>query len=77
MAMYEYACLRCEHLFEERRPMGAAVDIALACPSCGSDRVARRFSFLAGRGSSASHVPGSSGACACGGACRGWRPRWC
>ncbi|HEV8564589.1 MAG TPA: zinc ribbon domain-containing protein [Actinomycetota bacterium] len=66
MATYEYLCLACEHAFEERRPMTSSVDTALACPSCGSDRVRRRFSFAAGLGSA---TTGSAGGCACGGAC--------
>jgi putative FmdB family regulatory protein len=78
MATYEYLCLACEHPFEQRRSMtGGGVDTALACPSCGSDRVRRRFSLFgtAGTGSSPSPAPGPSaggggccgGACACGG----------
>lgn len=71
MATYEYLCLACEHPFEERRPMTAgAVDTALACPSCGSDRVRRRFSFSAATGSIGGGVSAESmgGGC-CGGAC--------
>jgi putative FmdB family regulatory protein len=66
MAAYEYLCMACEHHFEERRPMTAAVDTALACPSCGSDRVRRRFSFVAGRASAGTSAPESSGGCGCG-----------
>jgi putative FmdB family regulatory protein len=65
MATYEYVCLACERRFEERRSMTASVETALACPSCGSDRVRRQFSFLAGPVGSAP----SGGGCACGGAC--------
>ncbi|HEU4354879.1 MAG TPA: zinc ribbon domain-containing protein [Actinomycetota bacterium] len=70
MALYEYVCLACERRFEERRPMAASVDIALACPSCGSDRVRRRFSFVAttGAADALGSAPAGSG-CACGGAC--------
>ena len=71
MAVYEYLCLACEHRFEERRPMGSTVDLALACPSCGADRVRRRFSFATAgatdAGPSAS-APAASGGC-CGGGC--------
>jgi putative FmdB family regulatory protein len=76
MATYEYLCLACEHPFEQRRSMTGGVDTALACPSCGSDRVRRRFSLFgtAGTGSSPSSAQGPSagggccgGACACGG----------
>lgn len=72
MASYEYVCLACERVFEDRRPMGVSVETALACPSCGADRVRRRFSFLAGRPSGGPAVAGGpavSGGCACGGAC--------
>ena len=63
MPTYEYVCLACEHPFEERRSLTAAVDTALACPSCGSDRVRRRFSLFAAGSAD------DSGGCACGGAC--------
>jgi putative FmdB family regulatory protein len=66
MATYEYVCLACERRFEERRSMTASVETALACPSCGSDRVRRRFSFVAATGSIGSDA---SAGCACGGAC--------
>ncbi|HEX5938313.1 MAG TPA: zinc ribbon domain-containing protein [Actinomycetota bacterium] len=67
MATYEYVCLACEHLFEDQRPMNVApVATALACPSCGADRVRRRFSFSAATG--AADV-GSVGGCCGGGAC--------
>jgi len=75
MATYEYLCLACEHPFEERRAMTSAVDTALGCPSCGSDRVRRRFSFATTGGAAQSApAPGSvagggccGGSCACGG----------
>jgi putative FmdB family regulatory protein len=67
MASYDYVCLACERIFEDRRPMSAAVDTALACPSCGAERVRRRFSFLAARPSD-DPAP-SAGGCGCGGAC--------
>ena len=69
MAAYEYLCMACEHRFEERRPMTASVDTALACPSCGSDRVRRRFSFIASTGAADAASPRAAGGCACGGAC--------
>ena len=75
MATYEYLCLACERPFEERRSMtGAGVDTALACPSCGSDRVRRRFSFSAmtgkanGTASAFDPASGAGGGC-CGGSC--------
>jgi putative FmdB family regulatory protein len=75
MTTYEYLCLACEHPFEERRPMTAGpVDIALACPSCGSERVRRRLSFSAAiggasTGDSASAKPAAGGCCGGGCAC--------
>jgi putative FmdB family regulatory protein len=69
VATYEYLCLACEHRFEERRPMASAVETALACPSCGGERVRRQFSFLAALGASAELGPSAGGGCACGGAC--------
>jgi putative FmdB family regulatory protein len=67
MASYEYVCLACERVFEDRRPMSVAVDTALACPSCGAERIRRRFSFLAARPPAG--TAGSAGGCGCGGAC--------
>jgi putative FmdB family regulatory protein len=69
MAAYEYLCMACEHRFEDRRPMTASVDTALACPSCGSERVRRQFSFVAGTASSSEPRLDAPGGCACGGAC--------
>ncbi len=73
MATYEYLCLACEHPFEERRPMAAGpVGTALACPSCGSERVRRRFSFSAATGSAdgtATGEPAGGGGCCGGGGC--------
>lgn len=69
MATYEYLCLACEHRFEDRRPMTSPVDTALACPSCGGERVRRQFSFAASLGISGAPGPASGGGCACGGAC--------
>jgi putative FmdB family regulatory protein len=66
MAAYEYVCMACEHRFEERRPMTAAVDTALACPSCGSERVRRQFSFVAGKPAGTGSASEASGACGCG-----------
>ncbi|MGH2540725.1 MAG: FmdB family zinc ribbon protein [Actinomycetota bacterium] len=78
MAVYEYVCLACEHRFEERRSIEtSSVDVAIACPSCGDERVRRRFSLFAtgSMGSSTSEMPGPSatgggccgaGGCACG-----------
>ncbi|HWC71390.1 MAG TPA: zinc ribbon domain-containing protein [Actinomycetota bacterium] len=72
MAVYEYICLGCEQPFEQRRSMDAAVDTALACPSCGSDRVRRRFSVFGTGGTSpipSGPAPSNGGGCCGGGAC--------
>jgi len=70
MATYEYICLACEQSFEERRPMSSGqVDIVLACPSCGSDRVRRRFSFSAATGKASSVSEGPVAGGCCGGGC--------
>jgi putative FmdB family regulatory protein len=70
MATYEYLCLACEHPFEERRPMSTGpVGTTLACPSCGSDRVRRRFSFSTATGSVGNAIAESAGGGCCGGAC--------
>ena len=75
MAVYEFVCLACEHGFEERHPFGAPVEVALACPSCGAERVRRRFSVFATGSAAATSVDaspssggGSGGGC-CGGGC--------
>jgi putative FmdB family regulatory protein len=69
VATYEYICLACEQPFEQRRPMTAAVDTVVACPSCGETRVRRRFSLFAAGGFGTQSEGPSSGGCACGGAC--------
>lgn len=69
MAAYEYLCMACEQRFEDRRPMTASVDTALACPSCGGERLRRQFSFIAGTAPTGRPGPHASGGCACGGAC--------
>jgi putative FmdB family regulatory protein len=73
MTTYEYLCLACEHLFEERRPMMVGpIVTGLACPSCGSGKVRRRFSFAAATGRTAGRgpaaMPTGGGGC-CGGSC--------
>jgi putative FmdB family regulatory protein len=70
MATYEYMCLACEHAFEQRRAMTSAVQTAAECPSCGSERVRRRFSvFATGSAGRSAADPAAGGGCACGGAC--------
>jgi putative FmdB family regulatory protein len=65
MATYEYVCLACEHPFEERRSITESVDTMLRCPSCGSERVRRRFSMFATGGTAG--VPSAGGCCGGGG----------
>jgi putative FmdB family regulatory protein len=72
VATYEYICLGCEQPFEQRRPMSAAVETALACPACGSDRVRRRFSVFSAGSTSTTGFGGaepSGGRCCGGGGC--------
>ena len=80
MATYEYLCLACEHPFEQRRSMTSTVDTALACPSCGGERVRRRFSFATTGGAAprlasgptsgpAPGPAGGGGGCCGGGGC--------
>lgn len=67
MATYEYVCLACERHFEQRRPIGeGSVTTALGCPSCGSDRVRRRFSFAASTGAVGAGGAGAAAGCGCG-----------
>jgi len=66
VAAYEYLCMACEHRFEDRRPMTASVDTALACPNCGGERVRRQYSFAAGTSASADAGPSAGGGCGCG-----------
>jgi putative FmdB family regulatory protein len=66
MATYEYLCLACEDAFEVTRSITSAVDVAVACPACGSDRIRRRFSVFA---TGSFDAGPATGGCACGGAC--------
>jgi putative FmdB family regulatory protein len=69
--LYEYRCLDCDRLFEERRPVAEA-DMP-TCPD-GHGRVKRLISMFASSRSSTSSdafdgAPGSAGGGCCGGAC--------
>ena len=62
MPLYEYRCDACGRTFEELRSSGEA-DATISCPSCESDRTARKLStFAASAGSSGS----PKGGVACG-----------
>lgn len=50
MPIYEYACKKCGHEFEHLVRMGEKP----SCPSCGADRLAKKFSVPA------AHTAGSS-----------------
>ncbi|MFQ5896157.1 MAG: zinc ribbon domain-containing protein [Nitrospinota bacterium] len=72
MPIYEYACNRCEHLFERLVGVTAGGGAAegMECPSCGSREVRRRLSRF-GVGSKAGGSMGGGGpsASCCGGIC--------
>ncbi len=73
MPIYEYACGKCQHRFEQRRSMGRADD-PTTCPRCESDDIQRLMSkvvcFSKGEGGQVASVGGggcascSSGSCA-------------
>ncbi|MBM3313065.1 zinc ribbon domain-containing protein [candidate division WOR-3 bacterium] len=46
MPIREFCCIRCEHEFEELI-LNQRDEKGLVCPSCGSRRLARRFSAFA------------------------------
>lgn len=64
--MYEYRCLDCDDVFQERRPVGEA-DTA-ACPA-GHPRVKRLLSVFAAARTGGEPVPAGGGGGCCGGAC--------
>lgn len=61
MPLYEYRCEACGRTFEELRSSREA-DAAIPCPSCESDRTARKLSTFAASGGS-SGSPKGGGAC--------------
>jgi putative FmdB family regulatory protein len=68
MATYEYLCMTCDQPFEERRSItSGGVDTTIACPTCGSDQVRRRFSVFATTGTGS--APRTVGGGCCGGGC--------
>lgn len=63
MPIYEYRCEDCDHGFEILQRLGEGSD-GLACPSCGTERLAKQFSTFASAVNEA-----STGAQAMGGGC--------
>jgi putative FmdB family regulatory protein len=71
MPLYEYACQKCSHLFEEL-VFGASTPI---CPSCGGDKLERLMSVVSARVADNAPPPTTSACGRCGdprgpGACR-------
>lgn len=54
MPIYEFTCGECEHEFEALRPMSGGGPVA--CPTCGSEEVARRMSQFAARSAGGSRT---------------------
>jgi len=76
LPIYEFACLSCDHRFEELVQVNGSSP-AVPCPECGSAETARRMSAFAvgpvsgksaGLASAFSSGPAAGGGC-CGGAC--------
>lgn len=68
MPIYEFACTRCDHKFEQLRPMDRMAEPA-QCPMCDSDskRQLSVFSaFMTTEGGQTSAIAGAGGGC-CGG----------
>ena len=76
MPIYEYACVKCGHQFEEL--VSGAVATLIACPACGAKKTERLLSTFqrtrGGSGPDLSGIPapiphgGGGGGC-CGGGC--------
>lgn len=69
MPLYEYQCLDCQDVFQQRRSFAEATT-ATACPSCESDRTRKVFGavmVLSGNASSSmmaqSEMPAAGGCC--------------
>lgn len=66
MPIYEYACMECEHHFEELVRMG---EDAKQCPHCSSAKVVKQLSVFAAHGTTSQpSLGGGAGGC-CGGSC--------
>ncbi len=68
MPIYEYACLDCQHAFEELSSYAERAASRL-CPNCTSPRVKPLFSRVAMLSGSDEPSPGAAAGCGCGGAC--------
>lgn len=65
MPLYEYRCESCGGEFERLSRSGAGRE-APACPECGGDRVARKFSTFGTRTATAdAPTTASGGGCGC------------
>lgn len=76
MARYDFRCLECDTVFEEKRPMAMA-DVAAACPTCTSTNTRKLLNRIAFSmaGNDGASIPlqmssdmGGGGGC-CGGTC--------
>ena len=67
MPIYEYTCLTCEREFEKLVNGSAAV----ACPTCGAERVMKRLSLFRARTAVSAGSAPSAGAAHMGGGCCG------
>ncbi|MCL4870348.1 MAG: zinc ribbon domain-containing protein [Anaerolineae bacterium] len=71
MARYDFRCLQCDTVFEEKRPMALA-DVAAACPVCHSENTRKLLNKVAFSmaGSDGASLPlpmaNSGGGCGCG-----------
>ena len=64
MPLYGFVCDECSKDFEELVMSSGSIDQVI-CPECGSHKVQRQLSMVAGLGSSAS--TGNSASCSTGG----------
>ncbi|MGE5233223.1 MAG: FmdB family zinc ribbon protein [Acidobacteriota bacterium] len=62
MPLYEYRCESCGRRFEILQRMGEG-PAGLACPHCGSEKVAKQFSTFASAGAKGADSPGRAPAC--------------
>lgn len=71
MPIYEYACMKCEHHFEE---LVRSSEQVVTCPECGGAKVLKQFSVFATVGAKSKPTfsgptgGGGHGGC-CGGSC--------